>query len=116
MGTLKSDQSHIIIVWPTEVKSFVMKHAINEDEACLTYVNNYLHHLDDKMKQYQSELNTKKNHIRVDIQMIEMYVQQGLESLRIETEYKIALVQYDYNDHVLELEYLQNNPSKHQVR
>jgi hypothetical protein len=81
MGTQKSDQSHAIKVWPIEVKSLVMKQVTNEDEDCLTYVNNCLHHLDDKMKQYQTELNTKKSHIYVDTQMIEIFVQQVMYSM-----------------------------------
>lgn len=116
IGTLNSDQPHAIKVWPIEVKSLVMKQATNEDETCLSYVNNYLRHLDEKMKRYQTELNTKKGHLNIDTHIIQMFVQQGLESYRMETEHKITLVQYDYNDYVLEMEYLQHHPSKHQVR
>ena len=115
IGTLNSDQPHAIKVWPIEVKSLVMKQATNEDETCLSYVNNYLRHLDEKMKRYQTELNTKKGHLNIDTQIIQMFVQQGLESYRMEIEHKITLVQYDYNDYVLEMEYLQHHPSKHQV-
>ena len=92
------------------------KQTTNEDEACLACVNNYLRHLDDRMEHYRNELNRIKGQLGVDTQAIEIFVQQGLETRRLEMEHKVTLVHYDYTDQVLEFEYLQHNPSKHQVR
>ena len=115
-GILRATELPSMKVWPTEVKSLVTTQTTNEDEACLACVNNYLHHLNDRMEHYRNDLNRIKGQLGVDTQAIETFVQHGLETRRLEMEHKVTLVHYDYNDQVLEFEYLQLNPSKHQVR
>ncbi|CAF1083685.1 unnamed protein product [Didymodactylos carnosus] len=113
-GILKAKELPGVKVWPTEVKSLVMKQKANEDEACLACVNHYLRHLDDRMEHYRDELNRINGQLCVNTQTIETFVQQGLEARRLEMEHKVTLVHHDYNDRVLESEYLQQKPSKHQ--
>lgn len=113
---LKERESPGIKVWPTEVKSSMMKQTSNADEACLACVNRYLRHLDDRMEYYRDELNTIKGRLCADTQTIQTFVQQGLGFRQLEMEHKVTLVHHDYDDRVLESEYLQQKPSKHQVR
>jgi hypothetical protein len=114
-GILKGKELPGVQVWPLEVQSLPMKPTTHE--ACLACVNNYLRQLDDRMETYRTELNTMKGPLDVNIlAAIEAFVQQGLEMRRLEMEHKATLVHYDYNDRVLEFDYLQLNPSKHQVR
>ena len=115
-GMLRAKELPGVKVWPTEVKSSVMKQKANEDEACLACANHYLRHLDDRMEHYRDELNKINGQLCVDTQTIETFVQQGLEARRLEMEHKVTLVHHDYNNRVLEFEYLQQKPSKHQVR
>jgi hypothetical protein len=118
-GKLKSNHQTTEVgpqIWPAEVVQSKMntKEPTN-DNTWLTYVTKYLCELDTKIKQYQIELNVKKIPMSNYIQTIETYVQQGLESVRLEIEHKIALVQYDYNDRTLELAFLQHHPTEYQV-
>ena len=115
-GILKANELPGMKVWPTEVTALVVTQTTNEDEACLACVNNYLSHLDDRMANCRTELNRIEGQLVVDTLAIEAFVQQGLETRRLEMEHKATLVHYDYNDRVLEFEYLQHKPSKHQVR
>ena len=115
-GILKAKELPGMKVWPTDVKSLVIKQTANEDEACLACVNHYLRHLEDRMGHCRDELNRMKAQLCVDTQAIETFVQQGLQTRRLEMEHKVTLVHHDYNDRVLESEYLQQKPSKHQVR
>ena len=104
-------------IWPIEVQQSMMKHSINNTDhfTCLTYVTQYICELDKKMEQYQTKLNVQKAQLLDYLKLIETFVRQTLESVRLETEHHIALVQYNYNDRVLELNYLSHNPTSHQV-
>ena len=121
-GKLKSnhqtnDDHHISpSLWPIEIQR-MMKERINktDDASCLAFVTEHLSALDKEINQYQSELMIQKNQWFNYIQIIETFVRQGLEPIRMEIEHQIALVQYNYNDYVLELEYLRYNPTQYQV-
>ena len=49
-------------------------------------------------------------------QATESFVEENLTSLRNKIEYKIELVHYDYDERILEVQYLQHNPTEAQVR
>lgn len=104
-------------IWPIEVQQSMRKHSIKSTDhtTTLTYVTQYLDGLNKKMEQYQSKLNVKKVQLSVYLKTIETFVRQTLESARLETEHHIALVQYNYQDRILELKYWQHNPSQKQV-
>ena len=103
-------------IWPVEVQS-MMKRLVNENDhtACLTLVNDHLSDLENQIGQYQTELTMKKNQLSNYIQTIETFVQQGLASIRLDIQHQIALVQYTYNDRILESKYLQHTPTENQV-
>ena len=110
-------------IWPLHVKATV-KQAIDagtdENTACMKLVQDRLREFHDKIQNHQTELDHLKNHLPGDqeaiYQTIERYLQQKLASLRRKIEHTIVLVQYDYNDRALELEFLQLNPNEHCVR
>jgi hypothetical protein len=115
-------------IWPKEMKAIIQqqsstkkdKKTINENEICMTFVNNSLHELDTELKKYQIELSIKINHFNgsytITIQKrIEKYIEENLSSLRMEIEHKIQLVHYDYHIRALKLEYLRHNPNQYQV-
>jgi hypothetical protein len=111
-------------IWPPEVQSYMklfkFNQNINEDNPCLSFVNHCLYQLDDQSKEYHHQLNVKTSRL-VDYTrsleyVIEKFVQQGLQPLRIETDQQIALVQYHYTDGLLKRAYLAQNPTENQVR
>ena len=110
-------------IWPLNVKTMV-KQAIDagtdENDACMKLVQDRLRESHAKIQNYQTELDHLKNHIQGDreaiYQKIERYLQQKLASLRGKVEHNVALVQYDYNDRALELEFLQLHPNDNCVR
>ena len=103
-------------IWPPQVtQSMKNRKESTDDHACLTYVTQYLCELDDKMKHYQTALEVKISRLSTYVHALETYVQQGLESARLEMEYRIALIQYDYNDRTFELAFRQQHPTEYQV-
>lgn len=83
---------------------------------CLTFTSQYLSDLEKKVKNYETQLNIEKRRLREHIQTIELFVQERLESFRIRIEHQIELVHYNYNDRMLEFQYLRYNPTLRQVR
>ncbi|CAM4819703.1 unnamed protein product [Rotaria magnacalcarata] len=83
-------------ICPVEVQQLHRKQSTysTDNVTCLTYVTQHLYYF----------------------QTIETFVQQGLESVRLQTEHQISIVQYNYNDCVLELQYLEHSPTSHQKK
>jgi hypothetical protein len=109
-------------ICPLEVQSLMKQSQmqyINEDDACLTFVNHCLKKLDDQSEQYRRKLNVKTSHLCDYTHSmectIEKFIKQNLECFRIETNQKIALVQYYYTDQILERAYLSQNPTENQL-
>ncbi|CAF4335458.1 unnamed protein product [Adineta steineri] len=111
MGQLKENQTGPAI-WLVIVKTMA-KQAINagasENDACTTLVHDRLRQINDKIQKYQTELDLAKSRLPNDqeavYQTIETLIEQKLENLRQKIEHKSALVQYDYKDRELELEF-----------
>ncbi|CAF1489852.1 unnamed protein product [Adineta steineri] len=122
MGQLIENQTGPTI-WPMIVKT-IAKQAINadaaENDACTTLVHDRLREYNDKIQKYQTELGVLKSRLPNDgetvYQTIETLIEQKLENLRQKIEHKITLVQYDYKDRALELEFFQQNPSDHCIK
>jgi hypothetical protein len=124
-------------IWPMQVKKMMSSplpssssniitidisgEEIDEQKICETKVYEYLEELNNTLKQYQNELDKKKNDLMDfytdDIEKaIEKFVQQhGIRPLRMTLDYKIAILQYDYDMKILEREYLQLKPTEYQV-
>ena len=72
-----------------------------------------------RLKTYQNELNIKANNFpgyTLSIQqIIETYIEQNLDRLRMEVEHRVELVHYDYRIRALKLEYFRHQPNEYQV-
>ena len=108
--------------WSKEVRSLVRQSTIqyhDEDDACLYFVNHCLHDLNNKNQQYQHELNLKTSRLygynRSLEYTIEKLIKKNLESMRIQTDEQIALVQYHSTEQILQHTYLTQNPNENQV-
>ncbi|CAF1364388.1 unnamed protein product [Adineta steineri] len=111
-------------IWPVIVKTMA-KQAINagasENDACMSLVHDRLRQFNHKIQNHQTELGLLKSRLPNDhretvYQTIETLIVQKLENLRQKIEHKITLVQYDYKDRALELEFFQQNPSDHCIK
>ena len=111
-------------IWPTEIQSYMklfkFNRNTNDDNHYLTFVNHCLCQLDDQSKEYQHQLTVKTSRLvgytRSLEYTIEKLVKQGLQSLCMEIDQQIALVQYHYTDSLLKRAYLAQNPNESQVR
>jgi len=119
----KLSYSITLPIWPKEIKTMVLSsknmNKTNENESCLKFVNNQLDKLEYQLKQYQMELNSKANYFQgytLGVQrIIETYIEQNLQPLRMKIEHEIELVLYDYHIRALKLEYSRHNPTAYQV-
>ncbi|CAF1471414.1 unnamed protein product [Adineta steineri] len=139
IGKLETDyhQSRIpsesVFLWPSEVKSTLsMKNkkqqqqqneltTINHD-TCLKYVNKmldqYMNHLIDYEKKLKNK-NFRLNNLftlQIKDNLIRYVEQQEIKMIRIEIESKIAIVKYNYQDHLIEWEYNQLIPNTYQLQ
>jgi hypothetical protein len=112
-------------IWPKDIKTMIQaikmdKKANVEQEHYLEFVNSHLSELDNHLKKYQIELNTKVNHfqgykstIQIDI---EKYLEPHLHSFRMEIEHKLELIHYDYHIQALKIEYFRHKSNDFQVK
>ena len=92
-----------------------------DDETCLKFVQACLRHLNVKSDKLQVQLNDRKRHLTAFTdtmeQAIEQFVQEhGIAQSQLTIEAQIKIVEYDYNERIVELEYLQLKPKEYQVR
>ena len=129
IGIFKPNES-TVKVWPTCVKSMIQSSKsittisdINQlemnDNICSEFVTEHLSDLNEKQQQIQKELSQKKKQFhgytnRIE-EILETFIQQHLQSLRLQYGYKIKLVELHYSEFVLEHEFLQQNPTEQQV-
>jgi hypothetical protein len=112
----KLSYSTTVSIWPKEIKNMIKN---NENESCLELVNHRLYALDQYLKKYRMELNMKANSLHgytLTIQkMIETYIEENLQSLRVNIEHQVKLVYFDYHIDALKLEYFRHKPNEYQV-
>ncbi|CAF1159227.1 unnamed protein product [Adineta ricciae] len=110
-------------VWPKEVQSLLKRSQtihVDEDRACLMFVNYCLNDLNKKSDHYRQELNRKtsrqRDYSRSLEHNIEKYLEQNLQMLRMEIDEKITMVQYNYTDEILHRVYLAEKPNENQIQ
>ncbi|CAF4548417.1 unnamed protein product [Rotaria socialis] len=110
-------------VWPTQVQTIVKQAnnaADNQNDACMKLVQERLDEFKTKIQQYEIQINNLKHRLQGNkeaiFRTIETFIQQNQENFRQKMEHKIKLVQYDYNDRALELEFLRQNPSEYCIK
>ena len=124
-------------VWPTQVKSKMLEQykkdnmnrtttstvkMTEEDEHrhCEEFVQQSIREMNEKMVQYQQQLDEKKSQL-VDMtstmeEAIKAYVDQyGIRPLKMKRDLKIKLIKYDCDAEIIERKYLQENPNEYQV-
>ncbi|CAF4811077.1 unnamed protein product [Rotaria sp. Silwood1] len=116
LNQMDHDQLSHPHLWPIEVQKLMRQQSLDSTDmaACLTYVTQHLDELDDKMKQCQTKYNMMKNQYFNYVPKIQTFVHQQLESARLATEQQIAIVHYNYNDHLFELKFMAYNPTPQQ--
>lgn len=124
-GTLKTEQSSPAI-WPTRLKSYVVSlknYDLNKDhldDLCLKLVHLRLHRFDHKQQQCQDKLRENIESISDDkthiLPILQTYIEENLQSLQGQYDYRIQLIIYDYEYHRLELEFFAQDPTEYQVR
>ena len=109
-------------VWPPEVRSLakqLVEPSIDDDDACLRFVEHCLNDLREQHEQHQCELPIKTRAVpgytRIIESALEKFVKQGLASLQVDIDGQIASVRYRYNDTILQRAYLVTNPDYSQV-
>ncbi|CAF1399465.1 unnamed protein product [Adineta steineri] len=103
-------------IWPKQIKTMISLK--NKNEVYLSFVNKHLLKLDRQLTNYQNQLNFKANHCSgytLTIQnSIETYIEQHLQSFRLNIEHHIELLHYDYHIRALKLEYFRYHPNEYQ--
>ncbi|CAF4122546.1 unnamed protein product [Adineta steineri] len=108
-------------IWPKQVTAMVSMtntNSVNENEIYLNFVNKHLLKLNAQLRSYKHNLNIKANHYSgytLAIQnCIETYIEQHLQSFRLNIEHHIELLHYDYHIRALKLEYLRHCSNEYQ--
>jgi hypothetical protein len=114
---LKSNESTLKI-WPKCLKSMIQLIQVN-DHMYLKFVTEHLRELNAQQQQIQEQLSQKKRQFhgytnRIE-EILRKFIQQHIELLRLQYEYKIKLVELNYHENVLEHQFLQQNPNEQQV-
>lgn len=130
--SLKSTETNLQ-VWPLHLKKIIQLDqdattttTLNDfnqievsDYECFKFVNKKLHELNENQYQFQQQLILKKKEFFGYTSSIEntlqTFIQEHLESLRLQYQYKIKLIEFYYNERVLEHEIQQQNPNEQQV-
>ena len=109
-------------ICPKELKEMLTSAKLKgtkKEEVPTEFVEDVLNELDDLLKQYHVELNTRSNQFTnytPTIQwMMERYIEEHFHSLRMNIEHQIELVYHDYHIQALQLEYERHRPNTTQV-
>ena len=109
-------------IYPKELKAMLTSPKLKgtkKDEVHMDFIEDVLNELDDLLKQYHVELNTRSNdftNCTSTIQrMMERYIEENLHSLRVNIDHQIELVYHDYHIQALQLEYERHRPNTAQV-
>ena len=109
-------------IWPMKIKAMIKTRATlnkNENDTCIALVQDRLSQFNIKIQRYETELQTQLEYFGSDREIItsnmDTYIREKLERFQRKIDHEIALVQYDHNDRLLELEFLKQQPSEYCV-
>jgi len=118
-------------VWPKQVLAELatkrqqmvndMNKKLNDDQQmCEQLVYEHIEEYDNKIQQYQKELNDFRKYsmgLTSEIEeTIECFVQQyGIEPLRIKSDLKKNLLEYDYAEEIIQRQFFYEQPNEYQV-
>ena len=134
-GTSRIDRSGYsnirieLFIWPLELKLTMLKNkattATNakeiDNDTCLNYVYRILGKIVDRITYHQTKLEEKKSRLENFFtsemeEIITRFIEQQEIPFQIQTERKVALIEYDYKDQLFELEFNRFKPSPNQVK
>lgn len=115
-------------IWPSEVKKMMLRegtvNAVTESDIdssqCLSFTQNYLANLRTSVEKRQKELNDRKRRLTQFTtemsQAIDLYVfQHFMDEASLRIQKNMLIIEYNYRDHLLELEFEQLNPTEDQL-
>lgn len=108
-------------IWPAEVKKTMEREGAMNDRDCLSFAEDYLRRLQAEVQKWEGQLHElKRNSVEVTeemVQTIERLVDQySINEAKLRSEKNILLVEYNYRDRLLELEFEQLKPTEEQLR
>ncbi|CAF1317302.1 unnamed protein product [Adineta steineri] len=125
---LKTTHQSLIKYWPKILKLVVelthnihcsQEHILSE-EMYTSLVQTYLYKLENRLRQYRIKVSEKTKHIhnyRIIIEpIIRTFTQLHLQSLYKEINYEINLLDYEYEDHRLDLAIRKENMNDNQIQ
>lgn len=115
-------------VWPVDVKTTMIKQRATtarteaeiDDAACLNYVQHYLRRLHTEADRLQAQLNHQKRELMVFTQEMELAIEkfvrlQYMIQVDMKLQAKVIIVDCEYEDRLIELDYLRLRPNESQV-
>ncbi|CAF1130507.1 unnamed protein product [Adineta ricciae] len=132
-GIWKNEQSNLSCsnpeIWPKELQEIVQSVSMNDitmndgqsiDEQCFQYVSNRLHKLAQKQQSYSDKYEENIQFIdgigrTVAEQCIRSFLEENLVSLRKQHQYTISLLNCEYDENRLELQFLAQTPNQRQM-
>jgi hypothetical protein len=107
-------------IWSSEVKKLFTMKEINEKQYEI-YVEKYINKINQKLEELQQQKNTLKEDSRQWVtDIIEDKLNEFIETYRLlpsrmKSDYYLAQFEYDYQDQLLEREFLSLQPTEQQV-
>lgn len=92
----------------------------NEQTICENLLQQQIKKIDQSVKQYEQQLHAKRNSV-IGLtsemeEMVDKYVQDySIKPFKIKGDFKIRLMNYQYQSKLLERKYLQEQPNEYQV-
>ncbi|CAF1317160.1 unnamed protein product [Adineta steineri] len=119
-------------VWPLKIKTMIQyaqcptrinndsNQILVNDNMCLKYVNEYLQELNIKQQQLQEQLLLKQKQMygytNTTIEnILHTFIQEQNQNLRLQYEYDMKLVEFDYREQLLVHKFQQENPTQQQL-
>jgi hypothetical protein len=131
-------------VWPVQVKSkmlekqeltkttataaaaattttMVINNKEDEHRDNEMFVRQYLKEVDEQIEQYQHQLDKHKSRLTDFTSTMEEAIknfvhEHGMKPVEMKINFKIRLLHYDYDDEILERQYIQEKPNEYQVK
>ncbi|CAF1392801.1 unnamed protein product [Adineta steineri] len=117
-------------IWPLKIKTMIQyaqrpttisdpNQILVNDSMCLKYVNEYLQELNSKQKQLQEQLMLKQKqphgYTNTIENILETFIQEQNQNLRLQYEYDMKLVEFDYREQLLVHKFHEEKPTQQQL-
>jgi hypothetical protein len=116
-------------VWPVDVKTTMIKQRVTtarkeaeiDDAACLNYAQTYLRRLQIEVDRLQAQLSEQKRTWLAFTREMEMAIEkfvrlQYMIQVELKLQSKVIIVECEYNDRLIELDYRRLKPNQEQLK